>query len=94
MARVVVRFLPPAPAQEDGRPAQAYEARMGVSLVSAADTAQQAAAAAQSLTSRFALPRGRREVVVGLSPQDVAKIYAQISRQLAATVVEQLGAAR
>jgi len=33
-------------------------------------------------------------VVVGLAPQDVAKIYAQISRQLAVTVVEQLSTAR
>ena len=66
---------------------------MGVSLVSAADTTRPAGAAAQSLISRFPLPRGRREVVVGLSPQDVAKIYAQISRGLAVTVVEQLSAA-
>ena len=93
LARVVARFLPPVAAEEGGRPAQAYEARMGVALVSAADTAQQAGASAQSLTSRFPLPRGRREVVVGLSGQDVAKIYAQISRQLAATVVEALAAA-
>jgi hypothetical protein len=94
LARIVARFLPPAPAQEGGRPAQSYEARLGVSLVSAADTARQAGAAAQSLVSRFPLPRGRREVVVGLAPQDVAKIYAQISRQLAVTVVEQLSTAR
>ena len=93
VARVVARFLPPVPAQEDGRPAQSYEARMGVSLVSAADTTRPAGAAAQSLISRFPLPRGRREVVVGLSPQDVAKIFAQISRRLAVTVVEQLSAA-
>ena len=94
LARVVARFLPPAPTQEEGRPAQSYEARIGVSLVSAVDTARQAGAAAQSLVSRFPLPRGRREVVVGLAPQDVAKIYAQISRQLAVTVVGQLGMAR
>jgi len=93
LARVVSRFLAPVAAEEGGRPAQAYEARMGVALVSAADTAQQAGSSAQALTSRFPLPRGRREVVVGLSGQDVAKIYAQISRQLAATVVEALAAA-
>ncbi|MBI4543444.1 MAG: hypothetical protein HY705_10470 [Gemmatimonadetes bacterium] len=89
-ARVVARFLPPSPAQEEGRPAQAYEARMGIALVSASDTTQQVGSAAQVLTSRFPLPRGRRVVVVGLSPQDVAKIYAQMSRQLAATVVQAL----
>jgi hypothetical protein len=90
LARVVARFLPPTSAQDEGRPAQAYEARLGVALVSAADTSRQAGSAAQVLTSRFPLPRGRREVVVGLSAQDVAKIYAQMSRQLAATVVQQL----
>lgn len=89
-ARVVARFLPPAPAQEGGRPAQAYEARLGIALVSAADTAQQAGNAAQALTSRFALPVGRRVVVVGLAAQDVAKIYAQMARELAATVVQAL----
>ena len=93
LARVVARFLPPTSAQDGGRAAQAYEARMGVALVAAADTAQQAGTAAQSLTSRFPLPRGRRQVVVGLAPQDVAKIYAQISRQLAGSLVEQLAVA-
>ncbi|MDP3773388.1 MAG: hypothetical protein Q8Q85_03905, partial [Gemmatimonadales bacterium] len=92
-ARVVARFLPPAPAQEGGRPAQAYEARLGIALVSAADTAQQAVNAAQALTSRFALPVGRRAVLVGLAAQDVAKIFAQMVRVLAATVVQQLAAA-
>ncbi|MDO8664993.1 MAG: hypothetical protein Q7J79_00150 [Gemmatimonadales bacterium] len=92
-ARVVARFLPPTPAQEGGRPAQEYEARLGIALVAASDTAQQAGNAAQALTSRFALPAGRREVVVGLAAQDVAKIYAQMARELAATVVQQLGAA-
>jgi hypothetical protein len=91
-ARVVARFLPPTPAQEGGRAAQAYEARIGMVLVSAADTSQQVASAAQALQSRFALPRGRREVVVGLAPADVAKIYAQMSRQLAATVAQALAA--
>ena len=91
-ARVVARFLAPAAAQEAGRPAQAYEARLGVILVSAADTSRQAGSAAQSLQSRYALPRGRREVVVGLSSQDVAKIYAQMARQLATTVAAQLTA--
>jgi hypothetical protein len=90
-ARVVARFLAPVPAQEHGQPAQGYEARIGVFLVSAADTTQPALSGAQSLQSRFALPRGgRREVVVGLSAQDVAKIYAGMSRELARTVVEQL----
>jgi len=90
-ARVVARFLTPVPAQENGQPAQGYEARLGIFLVSAADTTQAAGNGAQSLQSRFALPRGgRREVVVGLSAQDVAKIYAGMSRTLAATVVEQL----
>ena len=93
-ARVVARFLAPTPAQEAGRPAQAYEARMGVFLVAAGDTTQQAGSAAQSQQSRFALPRGRNQVVVGLSAQDVAKIYAQMSRHLAATVVEQLAGSR
>ena len=58
--------------------------------MSAADTVQQAGNAAQALTSRFALPAGRREVVVGLAAQDVAKIYAQMARELAATVVQAL----
>lgn len=92
LARVVARFLPPATAQEAGRPAQAYEARLGVILVSATDTTQQAATAAQSQQSRFALPRGRNQVVVGLSAADVTKIYAQMARTLSATVVEQLAA--
>jgi len=90
-ARVVARFLAPVAAQEEGRPAQAYEARIGLFLVSAADTTRPASSGAQSLQSRFALPRGgRREVVVGLSAQDVAKIYAGMSRRLATTVVETL----
>ncbi len=89
-ARVVARFLAPAAAQDNGRPAQAYEARLGIFLVNAEDTLQPPVTEAQTLQSRFALPRGRREVVVGLSAQDVAKIYAQMSRQLAATVVEGL----
>lgn len=90
-ARVVARFLPPTPAQEGGRPGQAYEARLGIALVSAADTTQQAGNAAQALTSRFALPSGRREVVVGLAAEDVTKIYAQMTRDLAATVTQALG---
>ncbi len=90
-ARVVARFLPPTAAEEGGHPAQAYEARLGVALVSAADTTQQAGSAAQALTSRFALPTGRREVVVGLAAEDVTKIYAQMARDLAATVAQALG---
>jgi len=94
-ARVVARFLAPVPARENDQPAQGYEARIGIFLVSAADTTRAAASGAQSLQSRFALPRGgRREVVVGLSAQDVAKIYAGMSRELARTVVEQLAAAQ
>jgi hypothetical protein len=94
LARVVARFLPPAPAQEEGRPAQAYEARLGVVLVNASDTTQQAGSGAQVLQGRVPLPRGRREVVVGLSGTDVAKIYAQMTRQLAATVVQAAAAPR
>lgn len=94
LARVVARFLPPAPAQEDGRPAQAYEARLGLVLVQAADTSRQAGSGAQVLQSRVPLPRGRREVVVGLSAADVAKIYAQMTRQLAGAVVQAAAAAR
>ena len=91
---MVARFLAPVPALENGQPAQGYEARIGVFLVSASDTTQPVASGAQSLQSRFALPRGgRREVVVGLSAQDVAKIYTGMSRDLARTVVEQLAAA-
>jgi hypothetical protein len=90
LARVVARFLPPTTAQEDGRPAQAYEARLGIVLVSAADTARQEGSGAQSLQSRVPLPRGRREVVVGLSAADVTKIYALMARQLAATVTQAL----
>jgi hypothetical protein len=93
LARVVARFLPPAAVQEDGRPAQAYEARLGIVLVSAADTTRQEGSGAQVLQSRVPLPRGRREVVVGLAGADVAKIYAQMSRQLAATVAQALAAA-
>ena len=93
LARVVARFLPPVRAEEGGRPVQAYEARVGIALVDAADTTRVVATAAQVLTSRFALPRGRRQVVVGLSAHDVAKIYAQLSRQLAASLVRELGAA-
>jgi hypothetical protein len=93
-ARVVARFLPPVPAEEGGRPALAYEARLGLVLVNAADTTQQAGAAAQVQRSTVPLPRGRREVVVGLSAADVAKIYAQLSRQLAVTVVQAAAAAR
>jgi hypothetical protein len=90
LARVVARFLPPTTAQEDGRPAQAYEARLGVVLVSAADTMRQEGSGAQVLQSLVPLPRGRREVVVGLSAGDVTKIYAQMGRQLAASLAQAL----
>ncbi len=93
LARVVARFLPPAAAEEAGRPAQAYEARLGVVLVSAADTTREEGRGAQALQGRVPLPRRPREVVVGLSAADVAKIYAQMSRQLAPAVVQAAGAA-
>jgi hypothetical protein len=90
LARVIARFLPPMPVEEGGRPAQAYEARLGIALVDAADTTRVVASAAQALPSRIILPRGRRQVVVGLSAHDAAKIYAQLSRQLAASVAREL----
>jgi len=91
-ARVVARFLPPTPADDGGRPAQAYEARLGIVLVSASDSARQEGSAAQALQSRVALPRGRNQVVVGLSAADAARVYAGMSRQLAAAVVQALAA--
>jgi hypothetical protein len=94
LARVVARFLPPTAAQEGGQAAQGYEARLGIVLVSAADTTRQEGNGAQVLQSRVALSRGRREVVVGLSGADVAKIYAQMARQLAASVTGALAEAR
>ncbi len=93
LARVVARFLPPVSAEEGGRPARAYEARVGIALVDAADTTRVVATAAQVLPSRFVLPRGRRQVVVGLAAHDVTKIYAQLSRQLAQSLVRELSAA-
>jgi hypothetical protein len=93
LARVVARFLPPSRAELEGRPAQAYEARLGIALVDATDTTRVVATAAQALTSRFPLPRGRRQVVVGLSEHDVAKIYAELTRRLAASVVRDLAVA-
>jgi len=91
-ARVVARFLPPAPADDAGRPAQAYEVRLGIVLVGAADSTVQEGSAAQVLQSRVALPRGRNQVVVGLSAADAVRIYASLARQLADTVVQALAA--